>query len=123
MFKAEHSEIATVSFRQDNVGCYHSGTLLASCSLIQQTTGIQIGRVDFSDPQGGKGPCDRKAATIKAHVRCFIDEGHGVLTTEDLSNGGVRGVRVAVINAEWMVPTRPIQMGRGQQFEQLLLHK
>ena len=112
--KAEHSEIAKASFRPDNAGCYHSGTLLAACSLIQQTTGIRIGRVDFSDPQGGKGPCDRKAATIKAHVQRFINEGHDVLTADDLrdailSNGGVRGVRVAVINAEGVAPTRPIK--------------
>ena len=43
-------------------------------------TGIHVKRVDFSDPQGGKGPCDRKAATIKAHVRRYINEGHDVLT-------------------------------------------
>ena len=26
-------------------------------------------RMDFSDPQGGKGPCDRKAAVLKNHMR------------------------------------------------------
>ena len=51
---------------------------------MQQTTGIKIGRVDFSEPQGGKGPCDRKAATIKAHIRRFVDEGHDVITADDL---------------------------------------
>ena len=65
-------------------------------------TGIHVKRVDFSDPQGGKGPCDRKAATIKAHVRCYINEGHDVLTARDfkdavLSHGGVKGVRVALV--------------------------
>ena len=47
-------------------------------------------------PQGGKGPCDRKAATIKAHVRRFINEGHDVQTARDLeaamlSAGGLSG--------------------------------
>ena len=65
-------------------------------------TGIHVKRVDFSDPQGGKGPCDRKAATIKAHVRRYINEGHDVLTGRDfkdavLSYGGVKGVRVALV--------------------------
>ena len=65
-------------------------------------TGIHVKRVDFSDPQGGKGPCDRKAATIKAHVRRYINEGHDVLTARDfkdavLSYGGVKGVRVALV--------------------------
>ena len=53
--------------------------------------------------QGGKGPCDRKAETIKAHVRRYINEGHDVQTATDLrdaiqANGGVRGVRVALVD-------------------------
>ena len=110
--KVEHPEIRRASFRQDNAGCYHSATLLAACRLMQQTTGIKVKRVDFSDPQGGKGPCDRKAATIKAHVRRFVDEGHDVLTATDLrdailSNNGVRGVRVAVVNVEGVGQMQP----------------
>ena len=66
-------------------------------------TGIGIRRVDFSDPQGGKGACDRKSATIKAHVRRYVNEGHDVQNTQEfktaiLSNGGVTGVRVAVVD-------------------------
>jgi hypothetical protein len=62
----------------------------------------KVGRIDFSDPQGGKGPCDRKAATIKAHIRRYINEGHDVLTASDLrdailSSGGVRCARVALV--------------------------
>ena len=65
-------------------------------------TGIHVKRMDFSDPQGGKGPCDRKPATIKAHVRRYINEEHDVLTARDfkdavLSYGGVKGVRVALV--------------------------
>ena len=66
---------------------------------MEQATGIKVERVDFSDPQGGKGPCDRGADTIKAHVLRYINEGHDVLTADDLkrailSHGGGRGVRV-----------------------------
>ena len=110
--KVEHPEIRRASFRQDNAGCYHIATLLAACRLMQQTTGIKVKRVDFSDPQGGKGPCVRKAATIKAHVRRFVDEGHDVVTATDLrdailSNNGVRGVRVAVVNVEGVGQMQP----------------
>ena len=35
-------------------------------------------RIDFSDPQGGKGAADCLPATCKAHVRIFINEGHDV---------------------------------------------
>ena len=71
--------------------------MLAACPLMQKMTGISVRRVDFSDPQGGKGSCDRKAATIKAHIRRFVNEGHDVLTAKNfrdaiLSNNGVHGV-------------------------------
>ncbi len=64
----------------------------------------QVARVDFSEPQGGKGSCDQKAANIKAHIRRYIDEGHDVQTPEDLYNAitshdGVQGVRVALVDA------------------------
>ena len=67
-----------------------------------EATGIHVRRVDFSDPQGGKGPCDRRAATIKMHVRYYINEGHDVLTAQNfkeamLSHGGMGGVRVALV--------------------------
>lgn len=67
-------------------------------------TGIAIRRVDFSDPQGAKGSCDRKAATFKAHVRRYINEGHDVMNANDfrgamLSNGGIRVVRVVLVDA------------------------
>ena len=101
--KKEHSEICTAYFRQDNAGCYHSVALLRACPELSRLTGVHIKRVDFSDPQGGKGACDRKAAAVKGHVRRFLNEGHDVTTSEEfqtaiLSYGGVHGVRVALID-------------------------
>ena len=98
--KKEHPEIQTAFLRQDNARCYHSVTMLAACQHMEDATGIKVQRVDFSDPQCGKGPCDRKAATIKAHVLRYINEGNDVVTADDfkeamLSYGGVRGVPVA----------------------------
>ena len=60
--------------------------------------------VDFSDPQGGKGLADRMSATCKNHVRKYINEGHDVRNAHQmkpaiLSNGGIKGVRVAVLEA------------------------
>ena len=51
---------------------------------MEEATGIKVERVDFSDPQGGKGPCDRRAATMKAHVLRYINEGHDVVSANDL---------------------------------------
>ena len=76
--KTEHPEITSAFLRQDNAGCYHNSVLLATCSVLKSKTGVSVRRVDFSDPQGGKGACDRKAATIKAHVRRQVNEGHDV---------------------------------------------
>ena len=55
-----------VSFRQDNAGCYHCGTTIVCASTLGAELGVTIKRLDFSDPQGGKGACDRKAASIKS---------------------------------------------------------
>jgi hypothetical protein len=103
--KSEHPEITTVYIRQDNAGCYHSSLMIASCPLMKKRTGISIRRAHFSDPQGGKGACDRKAASIKAHVRRYVNEGHNVQCAQDLrdavlSEGGLSGVRVALVDAD-----------------------
>lgn len=101
--KSEHPEISTAYIRQDNAGCYHSSLMIASCQLMKKN--ISIRRADFSDPQGGKGACDRKAASIKAHVKRYINEGHDVQNAQDfrdaiLSEGGLNGVRVALVDAD-----------------------
>ena len=76
---------------------------------MKEATDIKVERVDFSDPQGGKGPCDRRAATIKAHVLRYINEGHDLVSADDLkrailSHGGVRGVRVTLIDSTKQQP-------------------
>ena len=78
--KTENPEISTAFFRQDNAGCYHNATMLAACRSMGDVTGVAVSRVDFSDPKGGKDPCNRKAANIKAHVRRFVNEGRDVQT-------------------------------------------
>lgn len=97
--KQEYPEINKAHFRQDNAGCYHSSRTLTKCQEISANTGVKIVRVDFSDPQGGKGAADRLAASCKSHIRAFINEGHDVCTASDLkeallSHGGLKGLRV-----------------------------
>ena len=70
--------------------------------MISSSTGIEIKRIDFSDPQGGKGAADRLAAICKNHFRTFINEENDVTNAEQLksallSHGGIEGVRVAVM--------------------------
>ena len=59
--------------------------------------------MDFSDPQGGKCSADRKSAQIKCNVKVFVNHGKSVTTAEGfesaiLSRGGIKGVRVVVID-------------------------
>ena len=42
-----------------------------------------IKRWDFSDPQSGKGPCDRVAAVVKRKVRLFVDENNKCTNGEE----------------------------------------
>ncbi|PFX12931.1 putative RNA-directed DNA polymerase from transposon BS [Stylophora pistillata] len=102
--KLEHPELTTAFLRQENAVCYHSAEMLASCTQIESKTGIVIRRVDFSDPQGGKGPYDRKTATVRAQVRRYINECHDMLNANDflnamLSNGGIPHVRAVIVDA------------------------
>lgn len=70
--------------RQDNAGCYHSATTVLACPAIEKTTGVKVDRLDFSDPQDGKGAADRLAATAKSHIRMYINEGHDVTTAQQM---------------------------------------
>ena len=100
--KTEYPEINWAYLRQDNAGCYHCANTVLACQTMEQSTGIKVARLDFSDPQGGKGAADRLAATCKCHIRIYLNEGHDVTTAEEmrealLSHGGVEGVRVALL--------------------------
>lgn len=100
--KTEYPEITWAYLRQDNAGCYHCANTVLACQTMEQSTEIKVVRLDFSDPQGGKGAADRLAATCKCHIRIYLNEGHDVTTAEEmrealLSHGGVEGVRVALL--------------------------
>ena len=80
----------------------HCANTILACRTFEQSTGIKVVRMDFSDPQGGQGVADRLAATCKNHIRTYIDEGNNVTTAAEmkealLSYGGVEGVRVAIL--------------------------
>ena len=101
--KATMPELRRVHFRQDNAGFYHSVSTLL---VIEQVAKYDINIiVDFSDTQGGKGSCDRKVATIKSHMRRFLNSGHDIETAEQMksameSSGGVLGVRVMLCGSQ-----------------------
>jgi hypothetical protein len=112
--KKEHPDMQNVYYRQDNAGCYHSATTILSCKVLRDRSGLNFCQLDFCDPQGGKGPCDRKAAQIKYHIKAYINQGHSVTTPQAMksaieSNGGISGVRVVSVAATSKSKTKNIK--------------
>jgi hypothetical protein len=95
--KETDPQIKKAFIRSDNAGCYHSANTLVSAKKISEKTGVTIRRIDFCDPQGGKGPCDRYAAVIKSNVRRYLNDNHNVTSASEFieachSHKGVKGV-------------------------------
>ena len=89
-------ELKSVNFRQDNATCYHSSATMIGVQNLTRKHKVAI-CMDFSDPQGGKGPCDRKAAVLKNHMRTYLNSGNDITNAEQMktameSNGGVHGL-------------------------------
>ena len=94
-------KIKTVYMRADNAGCYHAALTLLSMRKIAAKHNITLSRIDFSDPQGGKGSCDRKATTIKNKMRIYVNSGHDVESPQQMleaieSMGGIPGLSVTL---------------------------
>ena len=88
-------------YRQDSAGCYHCGASVSGASLLGKDTGVFARRMDFSDPQGGKGACDGKAASIKSHMKIHLSAGNNIETGQEmvatmLSSGGIPGVNATL---------------------------
>ena len=102
MIKMEDPHIATVYLRSDNAGCYHNTELILSLKAMGDRHDVVFSRYDFFDPQSGKDVCDRRIASMKTHIRHWVNEGHDVTTAGEMkilleSHGGVRGCRFAVV--------------------------
>ena len=105
--KATFPEVKKVYLRQDNAGCYRSAATLLAIQQISITHKVRM-RIDFLDPQGGKGACDRKAATIKNSIRMYVNSGHDVETASQMKvsieSSTIRGLRVMLCGLQ-SIPT------------------
>lgn len=77
--KAQFPHLHTAFYRSDNAGCYHSAATLAAVRTMA-ATGISVRRLDFSAPQNGKGPCDRRAAILKSYAKRHLNEGNDIVS-------------------------------------------
>ena len=98
-----HPQLQNIYYWQDNAGCYHCGTtiIIVGAKLIGQQHAVSVRQMDFCDSQAGKGACDWKAATIKSHMKNFLNSGNNTESAEKmknaiLSSGGVPSVNVTV---------------------------
>ena len=92
-------DLKTVSYSQDNAGCYHSGSTIVCANMVGKELVVAIKRLDFSDPQCGKGASDRKAVLIKSHMHIHLNSGNDIeklaqMVEAILSSGGVASVSV-----------------------------
>ena len=104
------------SNRQDNAGCYHCGATIVGASFAGRCSGEFVKRTDFSDPQGGKTPCDQKTASIKWHMRVYRNKGCNVKTTKEMADaiqslGGVPGVDVTLCSpSQFLKPSLNVKI-------------
>jgi hypothetical protein len=111
--KSERPEIKPIFFRQDNAGCYHSALNLLAMKQVTTKYKVEL-RVDFSDPQGGKGACDRKAATIKNKIKAYLNSSNDVETAKQMkmaieSRSGIEGVRVMLCDTPLVPSLEPLK--------------
>lgn len=60
--------------------------LFRTVADISETTGVDIKRWDFSEPQSGKSACDRNANRLKLNVRRMTDMGGNCRTAEEFAH-------------------------------------
>ena len=106
------TKLEVVYYRQDNAGCYHCASTIMGAS-IYNWQGSWCLRSNFSDLQGGKGSYDRKAATIKSHMKIFLNTGINIESGEEMvaamqSSGGTPSVNVNL--ASTAVGTTPLDV-------------
>ena len=84
VIRMEDPSITKFFLRSDNAGCYHNTELLLSLKAMGERHGVEFKRYDFSDPQSGKDVCDRRIASMKTHMRRWVNEGHDITTAEEM---------------------------------------
>ena len=113
-------QLQSVYLRQDNAGCYHCSLSIVTARQVAEVNGLRLARMDFSGAQREKGPCDRKAATIKSHIAVYLNSGHDIETASQImeainSFDGVAGVH-AMICSPPMSPLRTSIKWEGVSF-------
>ena len=70
--------------RSDNAGCYHNTEILLSLQALAARHAKVFVRYDFSDSQSGEDVCGWRIASMKMHIRCWVNEGRDVTTAGEV---------------------------------------
>jgi hypothetical protein len=81
--KRADPNLSIAYLRTDNAGCYKGSETLLAVEEIYNNTGVLIHRIDFTDAQSGKVPCDRMASVAKANIRRFVNEKNDFITSSN----------------------------------------
>ena len=115
--KSSNPSISQVYLRSDEAGCYHNNSLVAALTNIGERTGIMAKSLDHSEPQHGKDICDRILCPMKAAIRTFCNEGHDILTANDMQTAlkerPVKGTTAAVCSVEESKKTAQVKKMEG----------
>ena len=84
VIKMEDPSITQFFLRSHNAGCYHNTELLLSLKAMGERHGVEFKRYDFSDPQSGKEVCNRRIASMKTHMRRWVNKGHEITIAEEM---------------------------------------
>ena len=82
--KSHLPQMKSVFYRQDNAGYHHCGATVVGASFASRCHGVFMNYLDFSDPQDGKGPCDRKAVSLESHMRVHLNPGSNMETSKEM---------------------------------------
>lgn len=103
--KEEYLTLKQCFVCSDNAGCFKNRALLLSLPAVSARSGIKVVHYDFSDPQASRDICDCKIASMKAHIKRWVNEKHDVLTAKDMkqaveSHRGLTGIRATVVEVD-----------------------
>ena len=59
-------------------------TTIVGASFASRFYGVSVKHLDFSDPQCGKGPCDRNPASLKSHTKVYLNQGSNIETSKEM---------------------------------------
>ena len=84
LIKMRNASITKAYIRSDEAGCYHNNMLISLLCELGNRQGIHVVRYNHSEPQSGKDVCDRILCPLKASIRRYCNEGHDIVTAQDM---------------------------------------